>query len=125
MAPQYAILSGIELFISPVAIEVINCLFDHCHHKYEGKRRDISEEKTDFEKRKELTYGDDKEEHVEKELELVVEHLENEGETVVLLIVESVGDKVAGFCRPFYAKLATFLRNRQVTVTFAGVAAAV
>ena len=124
LALQQCILSRIQLFISSVAIKVIDSLFDHCHHENKGQRSNICEEKANFEKGKELAYGNDKEEHIEKELEFVVEHLKHEGEAVVLLIVKSVGDEVARFCSPLYAKLTTFLRNGQVKIAFAGIAAA-
>ena len=91
---QNRILGVIQLLVLAVAIEVINSLLDHRHQEYEGKGSDVGEEESDLEERHELGEGDNQEEHVEEELELVVEHLGHEGEDVVLLVVQAVGAEV-------------------------------
>lgn len=87
LALQVGILSVIELFVASEARKVIPAFLYHCHKEYESKRSDICEEKTDFEEWHELANSDDQEEHVEEELEFVVENFEDESENIVLLIV--------------------------------------
>ena len=95
LALQHGILSAIKLLVTPVAIKVIHAFFDHGHYQYKGERGDVSEEEADFEEWNELTNCDNQEEHVEEELELIVEHLEEEGEYVVLLIIKAVTNEMA------------------------------
>ena len=90
---QYRIFGVIELFVAPEAIEIVPTFLDHRDKEYERQRSDIGKEEADLEEWYKLAHGDDQEEHVEEKLELVVEHLEDERENVVLLIVQAVRDE--------------------------------
>lgn len=87
---KHCILRVVQVLVATVALKVVVPLFKHRHHQYEGKRGDVCEEEADFEEGDELTDGDKQEEHVEEELELVVQHLGDEGQHVVLLVVQAV-----------------------------------
>ena len=82
-----------------VPLEVIVSLFNHRHHEYKDKWSNVGEHESDFEERDELTERNDQEEHVKEELELIVQHLEQEGEHIVLLVVQPVRAKVCRQCR--------------------------
>ena len=124
LALQHSILSTVKLLVTPVAIKVINAFFDHRHDQYEGKRSDVSEEEANFEEWDELTNCDNQEEHVEEELELIIEHLEEEGESIVLLIIKAVTDEMARYCRALNSELSLFLGYHPIKVAFEGVPAA-
>ena len=91
LARQGCILSVIELFIASEAVEVVPSFLYHRDDKYEGQWSNVSKQEAYLEEWYKLTDGNDQEEHVEEELELVVEDLEDEGENVVLLIVQTIG----------------------------------
>ena len=73
--------------------------------KYKGQRRDVCEEEADFEEGHELADRNDQEEHIEEELELIVQHLEDECQDVVLLVVEPVRDEVPRMGRSVHEEL--------------------
>ena len=84
----------VQFLVTTVSLEIVISFLDHCHHEYEDKWRDISEHETDLQEWYELTQRNDEEEHVEEEFELVVEHLWDEREDVVLLIVQAISAEV-------------------------------
>jgi len=90
LALQHSKLCIVQFFVSTEAIKVIHSFLEHCHDKYECKWSDISEEESNLEERYKLTDCDDQEEHVEEELEFVVEYFEDERENVVLLIIQAI-----------------------------------
>ena len=92
----------VELLVASVAIEIIPALLDHCHDQYEGERCHVGEHEADLEEGDELTEGDQQEEHVEEELELVVQHLGDESQHVVLLVVYLVCAETLRQSRAFH-----------------------
>ena len=71
-------------------LEVVVSLFEHRDGEDKSQRRHIGDEQSDLQEGHELRESDDQKEHVEEELELVVEHEGQEGKDVVLLVVEPV-----------------------------------
>lgn len=90
LALEHCILRIVQVFVAAVPLEIVISLFEHRHHQYEGERCNVSEEEADLEEGDELTDGDEEEEHVEEEFEFVVEHFGQEGQHVVLLVVQPV-----------------------------------
>lgn len=105
---EYGVLRVVHLFVAPVPLDIVITLLAHRHYQYEGQGRHVSEEETDFEEGNELTDGDDQEEQVEEELELVDQHLWNESQEVVLLIVQPVRHKRRRHSCPFHIQFALF-----------------
>ena len=91
---QNSILFVIQIFISLEATKVIESFFNHGNDENKGKWSHVSEQEADLEEGDELTDGHQEEEHVEEELEFVVENLWDESQNVVLLIIHSVCHEV-------------------------------
>lgn len=121
---QDSILAIVQFFVATISIEIVPPLFDHRHDQHECQRCNVREEEADLEEGHELADRDDQEEHVEEELELVVEHLEDEAEHVVLLIVQAVSDEVRRSRGPLYTKLALLFRDDAAKVPLESIPAA-
>ena len=121
---QDSILAIVEFFVAAEAIEIVPPLLNHRHDQHKCQRSNVGEEEADLEEGYELTNRDDQEEHVEEELELVVEHLEDEAEHVVLLIVQTVGDEVRRRRGALHAELALLFRDDAAKVALESITAA-
>jgi len=66
---------------------------------------------TDFEERDELGQGDHQEEHVEEELEFVVEHFWNKRKHIELLVVQLVRWEAVGGASPVELEFTSLLRD--------------
>ena len=71
-ALQDSVLSIIQLFVASVPVEVVPTLLDHGDYEDEGEWGDVCKQEADLQEGYELADGDDEEEHVEEELELIV-----------------------------------------------------
>ena len=105
---QDSVFRVIQLLVPPESIEIIYTFLDHRHDEYEGQRCDVSEQETDFKKWHKLADSDDQEEHVEEKLELIVQHLEDEAEHIVLLVVKAIRYEMR-WCRSALNAKLTFL----------------
>ena len=105
-----AILSLVELFISPTPHDVIPCFFDHCDGEDKDKRSHVGKQESDSKGRNELTESNKQEEQVEEELKLVDEHDGNESNDVVLLIANSILFGILILAELYLSLLNTILR---------------
>ena len=78
LALQNSILCVVQVFVASKSVEIVPAFFEHCDQEDECQWRHVCEHETHFELGNELTGGGQQEEHVEEDLELVVEYLWNE-----------------------------------------------
>lgn len=80
----------VQFFVPLQPLEVIISLFEHRDGEDENQRCHIGEEQSNLQEGHELRKSNEQKEHVEEELELVVEQEGQEADEVVLLVVQLV-----------------------------------
>jgi hypothetical protein len=80
----------VHLFVPLIPLEIVECLLHHVDAEHEHKWGDVGNQEAHSKERYQLGQGDQQEEHVEEELELIEQHDWNEGEDAVFLIVQLV-----------------------------------
>ena len=89
-------MTAIDLLVFPPSLDVISGFFDDGHKQNEDKRCHVCECVAHLQHRDELTHGDDQEEQVVKELELVEQDFRDERDRIVLRVAHLVGHKLEG-----------------------------
>jgi len=86
----------VQFLIALPSLNVIPCLLHQGHREHKSQGSNVGEQESDFQCRDQLRETDKEEEEVEEELELVEEDHRDEGQQIILGVVELVTQVALG-----------------------------